>query len=72
MEKHNVTIFRPYPFHVGQKIRIEGTRREGDWEVVNIDERKLTLRCPVSKKEFSWDLFCYHVDEKRDHPWPVI
>jgi hypothetical protein len=56
---------------VGQKIRIEGTRREGDWEVVNIGEHKVTLRCPISKKEFSWDLFCYHVEEKHDHPWPI-
>jgi hypothetical protein len=24
MTKHKVTIFKPYPFQVGQKIRIEG------------------------------------------------
>ncbi|GJQ60629.1 MAG: hypothetical protein D8M57_13605 [Candidatus Scalindua sp. AMX11] len=71
MTKHNVSIFRPYPFHVGQKIRIEGTKREGDWEVANIGENKVTLRCPITKKEFSWEPFCYHVEEKHDHPWPI-
>ncbi|MDR4503389.1 MAG: hypothetical protein MRK01_01180 [Candidatus Scalindua sp.] len=67
----SVSIFRPYPFQLGQKIRIEGTRREGDWEVVNIGENKVTLRCPISKKEFIWDLFCYYVEEKQGYPWPV-
>ena len=28
MTKHKVTIFKPYPFQVGQKIRIEGSTRE--------------------------------------------
>ena len=46
MAKHKVTIFKPYPFQVGQKIRIEGSTRGGDWEVANITERKVSLRCP--------------------------
>lgn len=71
MTMHHLSIFRPYPFHLGQKIRIEGTRRDGDWEVVNIGEHKVTLRCPISKKEFTWDLFCYCVEEKHECPWPV-
>ena len=50
MAKHKVTIFKPYPFQVGQKIRIEGSTRDGDWEVADVTERKVTLRCPISKK----------------------
>ncbi len=71
MSKHKVTIFKPYPFRVGQKIRIEGSQREGDWEVVDTTESKVTLRCPITKKEYTWDLFCYISEEKDDAPWPV-
>ena len=71
MSKHKVTIFKPYPFQVGQKIRIEGSKREGDWEVVDITDHKVTLRCPLSKKEYTWDLFCYFTEEKDDASWPI-
>jgi len=69
--KHKVTIFKPYSFEVGQKIRIEGSGREGDWEVTDITKRKVTLRCPISRKEYTWDLFCYFAEEKDDVSWPV-
>ena len=71
MEKHKVSIFKPYPFQVGQKIRIEGSKRKGDWEVADITEGKVTLRCPISNKEFTWDQFCYFAEEKDDAPWPA-
>ncbi len=70
MSKHKVTIFKPYPFQVGQKIRIEGSKREGDWEIVDVTERNVTLRCPISKKEYTWDLFCYFTEEKDSISWP--
>lgn len=68
---YRVTIFRPYPFTPGQKIRIEGTRRRGDWEVTKVSENKVTLRCPVSHREFEWDIFCYAAEERDSAPWPV-
>lgn len=71
MSGHKVTIFKPYPFQVGQKIRIEGSAREGDWEVIGINGQKFTLRCPVSGKEFRWNMFCYSVEEKDNFPWPM-
>jgi hypothetical protein len=71
MPKHNVTVFRPYQFEVGQKIRIEGPRRGGDWEVVGIEDHKITLRCPLSHKEFTWEQFCYFLEEQKDTPWPL-
>jgi hypothetical protein len=71
MADHKVTIFRAYPFQQGQKIRIEGSKRRGDWEVVDMDEHKVTLRCPVSHKQFAWDRFCYVVEEKDSAPWPM-
>ncbi len=71
MQKHKVTIFKPYPFQVGQKIRIEGSTREGDWEIADVTGRKVTLHCPLSNKEYTWDLFCYFTEEKDDTPWPM-
>ena len=66
---HHVTVFKPYPFKEGQKIRIEGSRRSGDWEVVHLSDTKVTLRCPISKKEVNWDRFCYYSEEK-NMKWP--
>jgi len=70
MEKQKVVVFMPYNFHVGQKIRIEGGPRNGDWEVVDVSEHKVTLRCPITHKEFKWDRFCYIVEERENEPWP--
>ncbi len=67
---HDVTVFRPYDFKVGQKIRIEDSRRRGDWEIVAINELKITLKCPISKKEFEWTKFCYLVTEETNAVWP--
>ena len=71
LTNQKVVIFKPYPFQVGQKIRIEGSKRDGDWEVIGISERKVTLRCPISNKEFSWDLFCFFAEEKDITSWPM-
>lgn len=68
--KHDVTVFTPYTFYVGQKIRIDGSRRGGDWEIAAIGEHKITLKCPISKKEFEWPIFCYLIDEKQNEAWP--
>lgn len=70
MEIHDVAVFKPFPFQVGQKINIEEGPRKGDWEVVAVTERKVTLRCPFSKRELNWNRFCYLVEEKTQVPWP--
>ncbi len=70
MEHQKVTVFKPYPFQLGQKIRIEGGKRQGDWEVIGTSEAKVTLRCPISGRQFEWDRFCYLMDEKADEVWP--
>ena len=70
MAGHDVTVFRPYAFQVGQKIRIDGGPRAGDWQVAAIGERKVTLHCPVSGREFEWALFCYHVEDVPNEDWP--
>ena len=66
---HNVIVFKPYPFKVGEKINIDGSRRSGDWEVAGVSDNKVTLRCPISKKEVNWDRFCYYVEDK-NMKWP--
>jgi hypothetical protein len=70
MAIHKVAVFRPYPFKVGEKITVDGGVRSGDWEVIDVDERKVKLRCPVSRREFQWDRFCYFVDEREGVQWP--
>ena len=70
MEKHDVVIFKPYPFEVGQKINIEGGTRNGDWEVIGVGDRKVKLRCPVSLREFEWNRFCYFIEERLGIAWP--
>jgi hypothetical protein len=70
MEGVSVTIFRYYPFVVGQRIRIEGGKRQGDWEVVGISDTKVTLRCPISDRRFEWNRFCYSVEERENDTWP--
>ncbi|SMC25611.1 hypothetical protein SAMN02746041_02379 [Desulfacinum hydrothermale DSM 13146] len=66
-----VIVFRPYPLKPGQKISIEGGPRNGDWQVVEVSERKVRLRCPVTHKEVEWDRFCYLVEESEDRTWPM-
>jgi len=68
--EHDFTIFEPYPFVVGQKIRIKHSRRAGDWEIAAIGEHSVTLRCPVSNKEFEWNKFCYLVSDQEHGIWP--
>ena len=70
MEKHDVVIFKPYPFEVGQKLPIDSGPRSGDWEVINVGNRKVTLRCPVSFREFEWNRFCYFVEKRSGVVWP--
>jgi hypothetical protein len=70
MAGFKVTLFKPYPFAQGQKIRIAGGKRQGDWEVVGVSEAKVTLRCPISGRQFEWDRFCYQTDELDDAVWP--
>ena len=70
MTSEKIVLFRPYPFEVGQKIRIDGGPRGGNWEVIGISERKVELRCPVTRKEVNWDRFCCFVSEEEDMEWP--
>ncbi|THB71438.1 MAG: hypothetical protein D6B25_18655 [Desulfobulbaceae bacterium] len=69
--KHHVTIFKTFPFKVGQKIRIENHRRAGDWEVESISEHTVSLRCPISGKVFEWNKFCYLSGEEQSDRWPT-
>ncbi len=70
MKRYDVTIFEPYSFEKGQKIRIESGKRKGDWEVVGVSDAKVRLRCPISNREFEWARFCYTVETQKDAIWP--
>jgi len=64
-----VTIFDAYPFTPGEKIHIKNSPRSGDWEVKEVTDTKVTLKCPVSGRELTWSRFCYFV-EKKAQKWP--
>ncbi|MCL7489550.1 MAG: hypothetical protein M8357_15390 [Desulfobulbaceae bacterium] len=64
-----ILFFKRFPFEIGQRIHLEDGPRKGDWEVAGVDEKKVTLRCPVSGYEAHWDRFCYFVEEKQA-AWP--
>ncbi len=68
---HKIVKFMQYPFETGQKIFIEDGPRKGDWEVVGIDEGKVTLRCPISGREAEWARFCYSTEETESEQWPT-
>ena len=70
MKKETVVIFKTYPFEKGQKIYIEDGPRRGDWEVIDVSSRKVKLRCPISKREFEWNRFCYFDSTDDESPWP--
>jgi hypothetical protein len=70
MAKQTVTRFKPYPFYVGQKINIADGPRKGDWLVTDITAKKVTLQCPISMKKFTWDQFCYFVEDLTETEWP--
>ena len=70
MSTHKVTIFTPYPFERGQKIHIADGPRRGDWEVMEVGDRKVKLRCPISFREFEWDRFCYFSEDRDQMEWP--
>jgi len=70
MGQHPVTEFKPYEFKVGEKIRIEGGPRGGDWEVIGLSDKKVKLRCPVSGVEVEWARFCYFTEHLEAAPWP--
>ena len=70
MGKEIVTVFRPYDFAIGQKIYIENGPRKGDWKVVGMTDRKITLQCPISLKSFEWNRFCYFAEELQNVEWP--
>ncbi len=72
MSKERILHFTPYPFEIGHKIHIAKGPRSGDWEVIGLNEKKVKLRCPVSRREFEWDRFCYFVEERESEEWPAF
>ena len=70
MEIKELTLFKPYPFQEGEKIRISDGPRAGDWLVEKVSTHKITLKCPVSNREFSWDRFCYVTEILHKAQWP--
>lgn len=69
-KEEHVTLFRRYPFREGEKIHIQDGPRKGDWLVVEVRDKTVVLRCPVSGFQAEWTRFCYFIEEK-DTLWPA-
>ena len=69
-EGHRVLVFRAYPLQVGDKIFLQSGPRRGDWQVIEVGQRKIRLKCPVSFKELECDHFYTFVEERQNEPWP--
>jgi len=67
--KAKIKILKRLELAPGDRIHIEDGPRRGDWQVTAVNEKELTLRCPVSGREFTWARFCYLLEE-RDQQWP--
>lgn len=65
-----VLFFKRFPMETGQRIHIEDGPRKGDWEVIAVNDKKVTLLCPVSGYKAEWDRFCYFAEE-REAEWPA-
>ena len=71
MTDHEVIEFKEYPLEVGQKICIGDGFRRGDWLVVDVSNRNIKLRCPVSGKEIECDKTFFFVEKGRQEQWPA-
>ncbi len=67
---HRVVMFRLYPAQVGDKIFIEGGPWRGDWEIIEVGDRKIKIKCPVTHKELERERFFYFLEERENEPWP--
>lgn len=65
-----VLFFKRFPLQAGHKINIEDGPRKGDWVVLAVNDKKVTLQCPVSGHKVEWGRFCYFVEE-REAQWPA-
>ncbi len=53
------TIFEPYPFRVGERIKRRRKGKLEDWEVIAVDNETVTVRCPFHGLELTWKRNCF-------------
>jgi hypothetical protein len=54
------TIFEPYPFTVGERILRRRKGKLEDWDVIEINDNEIKVKCPFHGTELTW---------KRNHFW---
>lgn len=58
MAERELRRFRRSPVKVGEKIWLEDGPRQGEWEVMAVEDDKITLRCPIAHRlEFIQPLY---------------
>ena len=50
MSQRELKRFRRTPLKVGERIWLEDGPEQGEWEVMSVEEDKITLRCPIAHR----------------------
>jgi len=51
---YRTTIFEPYPFRVGERIKRRRKGKLEDWDVIAVSDDEVTVKCPFHGMELTW------------------
>ena len=51
---YRTTIFEPYPFRVGERIKRRRKGKLEDWDVIAVTDDEVTVKCPFHGMELTW------------------
>lgn len=60
MEEQAKTVFRPYPFKIGERIVRDRQGKLEDWDVIAVSAEAIVVKCPFHGMELTW---------KKNHFW---
>ena len=49
------TVFEPYPFKVGERILRRRKGKLEDWDVIDVTETEITVKCPFHGMKLIWE-----------------
>ncbi|MBN2808106.1 MAG: hypothetical protein JXR80_01295 [Deltaproteobacteria bacterium] len=48
------TVFEPYEFTVGERILRRRKGKLEDWDVIAVNDKEVTVKCPFHGMELTW------------------
>ena len=51
---YRTTIFEPYPFRVGERIKRRRKGKLEDWDVIAVTADEVIVKCPFHGMELTW------------------